>query len=84
MIGKEYYIEQVEEGDEDYVINGWFFREDEVELVEEVKQNTTKLLLVEDGSVDVDELKEFLERTNIKVVVYRQGAKMPEIIDLEE
>lgn len=46
----------------------------------------TKIMYVEDGSVDYDELVESLSNTNpeIKVVLYRQGSRTPEIINLEE
>jgi len=45
-----------------------------------------KFLLIEDGSVDLDDLKEELEKTNpeIKVVVYRQGAVRPLLVDIKE
>jgi hypothetical protein len=41
-----------------------------------------KLLLVEDGSVDVEKITEDLKDEPIYIIVYRQGAKMPEIVDL--
>lgn len=44
----------------------------------------TKLLLVEDGSADIDDLCEEFGGTNIKVVVLRQGAMKPTLLDLEE
>lgn len=40
----------------------------------------TKVLYVEDGSVDVDELEQSLKDT--KVIVYRQGAVKPDMIDV--
>jgi len=45
-----------------------------------------KFIFVEDGSVDVDELIESLNMTNpeIKVVVYRQGARSPELVEVKE
>lgn len=45
------------------------------------KQTKWKLLLVEDGSVDVDELQQFFHEQNmkIKIVIYRQGAPKPEL-----
>ena len=53
-----------------------------------VKESTPvkKLLFVEDGSVDTDELEELLGMRNpeVKVVVYRQGARSPELVDVEE
>lgn len=41
------------------------------------------VIYVEDGSVDVDELQESLG-DETKVIVYRQGAKAPEIVQLGE
>ena len=45
-----------------------------------------KFLFVEDGSVDTDELEEILSTKNpeIKLVVYRQGASKPELVDVGE
>ena len=45
-----------------------------------------KFMFVEDGSVDADELTESLNLTNpeIKVIVYRQGGRTPELVDVEE
>lgn len=45
-----------------------------------------KFLFIEDGSVDFDELKKELEKTNpeIKVIVYRQGSNMPQLVDIKE
>lgn len=42
------------------------------------------ILFVEDGSVDLDELKAALQGTSIKVIVYRQGSKMPQLVNLQE
>lgn len=41
-----------------------------------------KILLVEDGSVDVDELEQFISEHNlkIKVVLYRQGSLPPKFL----
>ena len=41
------------------------------------------VIYVEDGSVDVDELQESLGE-DTKVIVYRQGARRPEIEQLAE
>ena len=41
------------------------------------------VIYIEDGSVDVDELQESLGE-DTKVIVYRQGAKRPEIEQLAE
>lgn len=45
-----------------------------------------KILLVEDGSVDIDALSEDLAQCNpeIKIIVYRQGSPCPQIIDIDE
>ena len=45
------------------------------------KQRKWKVLLVEDGSVDVDELQQFFDEQDmkIKIVIYRQGAPKPEL-----
>lgn len=46
-------------------------------------QPIKKFLVIEDGSVDTDELIKDLELKNpeIKVVVFRQGAMQPQLID---
>lgn len=48
-----------------------------------LKRTKWKLLLVEDGSVDVDELQRFFDEQDmkIKIVIYRQGAPKPELKD---
>lgn len=45
------------------------------------KQRKWKILLVEDGSVDVDELQKFFDEQDmkIKIVIYRQGSLKPEL-----
>lgn len=50
------------------------------------KQPYTKFLFVEDGSVDTDSLEKDLRKRNpeIKIVVYRQGAQMPQLVDIKE
>ena len=35
--------------------------------------------LIEDGSVDVDELQQFIDKHNLKIIIYRQGAIKPEL-----
>ena len=44
-----------------------------------MKQEEYKMLLVEDGSINVDELEQFIFEHNlkIKIVVYRQGSALP-------
>lgn len=46
------------------------------------KNQGWKILLVEDGSVDIDELNQFIDEHNlkIKVVVYRQGSLPPKYL----
>lgn len=50
------------------------------------KQPYTKFLFIEDGSVDTDSLEKDLRKHNpeIKIVVYRQGATMPQLVDIKE
>ena len=45
------------------------------------KQRKWKILLVEYGSVDVDELQKFFDENDmkIKIVIYRQGSLKPEL-----
>lgn len=43
-----------------------------------------QILFVEDGSVDLDEVKTALQGTGIEVIVYRQGSKMPQLVNLQE
>lgn len=40
-----------------------------------------KYWLIEDGSVDVDELQQFIDENNlkIKIIIYRQGSMKPEL-----
>ena len=46
------------------------------------KNQGWKILLVEDGSVDIDELNQFIDEHNlkIKVVVYRAGSLPPKYL----
>ena len=45
-----------------------------------------KILLVEDSSVNVDELEQFIFENDlkIKIVVYRQGSIPPRFLDQQE
>ena len=45
------------------------------------KTEKWKYWLIEDGSLDVDELQQFIDENNlkIKIIVYRQGAAKPEL-----
>ena len=59
-------------------------------ITEEVSDNNIviksssqqKILLVEDGSVDIDSLEEWCNEQNIKLIVYRNGANKPEWLNL--
>lgn len=53
---------------------------DYVEEIEEITKPTNRILMVEDGSVDVDELAEWCEEQGIKLIVYRQGSNKPEFL----
>lgn len=39
-----------------------------------------KILLVEDGSIDLDDEKEILNKMGYQIIVYRQGSNKPEIL----
>ena len=45
------------------------------------KTEKWKYWLIEDGSVDVDELQQFIDENHlkIKIIVYRQGSVKPEL-----
>lgn len=45
-----------------------------------------KILLVEDGSIDIDGLEQFIDEHNlkIKIVVYRQGSVPPRFLEQSE
>lgn len=46
-----------------------------------VKQTKWEYWLIEDGSVDVDELQQFIDENDlkIKIIIYRQGSPKPEL-----
>ena len=46
--------------------------------VQNILNGKPRILMVEDGSVDVDDLEEWCEQNNIKLIVYRNGANKPE------
>lgn len=48
-----------------------------LDLLNNIKNHENNVLLVEDGSVDVDKL----ENMGFKVVVYRQGSNPPKILE---
>lgn len=47
--------------------------------------NRWNILIVEDGSVDIEDLQEFIDKhkLKIKIVVYRQGSRPPIFLDKE-
>lgn len=49
----------------------------------QAKKQEYKILLVEDGSVDVDDLEQFIieHNLNIKVVIYRAGSMPPKFLE---
>ena len=50
------------------------------------KTKKWKYWLIEDGSVDVDELQQFINENNlnIKIIIYRQGSIKPELKTFKE
>lgn len=50
-------------------------------MSKKVKTEKWKYWLIEDGSVDIDELQDFIDEKNlkIKIIIYRQGATKPEL-----
>lgn len=50
------------------------------------RQEDYKILLVEDGSIDVDDLAMFIDEHNlkIKIVVYRAGSIPPCLLNQQE
>lgn len=51
----------------------------------ETKKPYTKFLFIEDGSVLAETIRDIEERNpEIKTVVYRQGAQMPQLVDIKE
>jgi hypothetical protein len=57
----------------------------ELDTNEKTSIPVQKFIFVEDGSVDADELIETLAESNpeIKVIVYRQGAATPELVEVK-
>lgn len=51
-----------------------------------INDNYKQFLFIEDGSVDIEMLADELAEKNpaIKIVVYRQGSRMPELKDMEQ
>lgn len=51
-----------------------------------VNQEQYKILLIEDGSINVDELEQFIADHNlkIKIIVYRQGSVPPCFLNQQE
>lgn len=50
-------------------------------VLETTQSQQNKILLVEDGSVDIDDLEEWCEEQGIKLVVYRNGGNKPEFLN---
>lgn len=50
-------------------------------MSKKVKTEKWQYWLIEDGSVDVDELQQFIDKNNlkIKIIIYRQGSIKPEL-----
>lgn len=46
-----------------------------------IKTQKWKYWLIEDGSVDVEDLQQFMDKNNlkIKIIIYRQGSIKPEL-----
>ena len=57
-----------------------------IEHLEAQNAEEIKILLVEDGSIDVDDLAMFIDEhnLNIKIVVYRQGSVPPRFLEQTE
>ena len=47
-------------------------------------KRTTKLLIVEDGSVDIECCEQDLLDMGIKILVYRQGSRPPMLYEIKE
>ena len=47
------------------------------EKVQKVLNGKPRILMVEDGSVDVDDLEEWCEQNNIKLIVYKKDSVLP-------
>ena len=81
---KEYALDM---GDGIYYVDECQVEVLSVEATGEVKQNEIipnnqqKIFLVEDGSVDIDNLEEWCNEQNIKLIVYRNGASKPEFLE---
>lgn len=45
-----------------------------------IYENKLPIMFVEDGSVDIDEVK----KLSVNVVIYRQGAPLPQIVKVKE
>ena len=80
----EAFIDKYSANEDGYCVNFNdkinFVPKEYCEVVEETI-GTKKVLLVEDGSVDVDYIEEEL---GIKCIIYRQGANKPEWLDMGE
>lgn len=50
------------------------------------QRQNAQLLFVEDGSVELQALSEYLEKVapNVKIVVYAKGSQCPKLVEVEE
>lgn len=57
-----------------------------MKISKKVKTIKWKYWLIEDGSVNVDELQQFIDENDlkIKIIIYRQGSIKPELKSFEE
>ena len=51
-------------------------------MEEKTLESNKKILLVEDGSVDIEELDAWCDQNVIKLVVYRQGSNEPKFLNI--
>lgn len=52
-------------------------------IVDKATQKVKPILLIEDGSVDFDEIEEKGINDNYAVIIYRQGSNKPEVLKYE-
>lgn len=50
--------------------------------IEKYLKKFKKIMFVEDGSIDVDNLQGWAETNGIQIIVYRQGSTKPEIKEI--
>lgn len=71
----------------DYVADPYYRNDGVQKLLIDITQDIKsinyiqdKILLVEDGSIDLEKEEETLNKMGYKVIIYRQGANKPEIL----